>query len=682
MAWPLLIALALSAPPPPEAPDAPLPALDEADDEAVGSPSGLLPEGSPSGLLPEARTRIHGGRYDPQPTSVLGRERLAETAGGDLSAALDSEPGLTVTRLGGLGMFSTLSVRGSTPEQVLVALDGIPLNPADGAPVDLSTLPVGPLDALAIHRGRIPWSLGVTGLGGALILHARTPDVLAADAELALGAFETAALRTFVGAPIALGRDRTLTLSLALDSLHSASDYRFDNDNGTAWTTSDDHTDNRRNAAADQLTLLGRAGLDLGDLRLTLIDLHSEVRRGLPSLGVTPTSASRFALTRHLVALRLDATPGPLVLAATTWLALSTSDVWDPLGEIGLDRGHAGIDSTVPGAVVTLRLPLAPSRGLRLVPSLHLAWRLESTSGTHLATSERQVASLAAELTLRHRLGLELATGVRGELTWAPPAANSDAPDRDANALAAFLEAAISLDHLRLSLAARLAPRLPSLFELHGDTGLSLGNPDLRPESATTLEAGARWEPPGHDLPLAIALFAYATWAADLIQFIQNAQGVTRPDNLASARILGLELQLEATFFDRLHLRSSLAVMDAIDTSDIAARAGKRLPLRPTLATSHRLELRLPDATLGATRGATGIYLELDHVAGNHLDYANLVALPARTLIGAGAFVRSDHAEVLLSLSNLLSDRIQDLAGYPLPGLTTMLSLRLTTGPE
>jgi len=657
MPWPLLIALTLSTPPAPD-PAAPAPADPDL-----------------------RRTQIRGTRYDPQPAAVLDRDRLAETAGGDLATALDSEPGLTVTRLGGLGMFSTLSIRGSTPEQVLVALDGIPLNPADGAPVDLSTLPVGPLDAVDIHRGRTPWSLGVTGLGGALVLHTRSPDALLADAELALGAFETTALRTFVGAPVALGHGDTLTLSLALDSLHSASDYRFQNDNGTAWTTRDDHTDTRQNAATDQLSVLGRAALDVGALRLTLVDLHSEVRRGLPSLGVTPTSASRFALTRHLTALRLDARPGPFVLAATTWLATSASDVFDPRGEIGLDSGHDSVDSLVPGAVVTLRLPLSPSPRFRLVPSLHLAWRLEATSGSNLDDTHRHVASLAAELTLRHALGLELATGLRAELTATPNTATT-ATASDPSTLAAFLEGAYTFDPVRLSLAARLAPRLPSLFELHGDTGLALGNPDLRSESATTLEAAARWEPPLTDAALAISVFAYATWADDLIQFIQNAQGVTRPENLASARILGLELQLEATLFDHLLLRSSLALMDAVDTSDIAARKGHQLPLRPALATSHRLELRLPDPALGPVHGALGVYLELDHVAGNHLDPANLVALPARTLLGAGAFVRSDHAEVRLSLSNLLSDRVQDLAGYPLPGLTTMLSLRLTTRPE
>ncbi len=600
----------------------------------------LLCGAEPTEPATPERTVVPNTRID-RPTDVLDRDRLGEVAGTDLAGALDSQPGLTVNRLGGLGMFSTVSIRGSTPEQVLVALDGIPLNPADGAPVDLSSLPLGPLNSIDLYRGRSPWSLGMTGLGGAIVLHSRTPDSLTADAELTLGAFETFGLRGFVGDEV-----DDLELSLAVDGLHTRSNFRFTNDGGTAWTTDDDVSQTRTNAAADQLSVLGRAALHLGDARLTLVDLYTLTTRGLPSLGVTPTRESSIDLHRNVVALRLDV-PGRLRIAATGWLAYATTTVYDPLGEIGLGSGTRETTSTVPGVAVSLQYPTTT-----LTPSLHLSWRHEST--TALA---RHVAALAAEARWRPSR-FELAAGIRGELS-------TD------SSLGLYFEATHRFDHLRLTFGARRSPRLPSLFELHGDSGLVLGNPDLSPESATTLELGVRWDPSPR---FGLGAFAYATWADDLIQFIQNAQGVTRFENLATARILGVELQLEATLTSDLHLRSSVTFMDARDTSDIAARTGKRLPLRPAFATSHRLELRHPDPTLG---GALGAYLEADVVAGNHLDFANLVAIPVRTLIGAGLFLRTDRFEVLLSVSNLLDDRVQDFAGYPLPGITTMLSLRL-----
>lgn len=612
------------------------------------------------------RTRIRGGGFE-RPSAVLDRARLDETAGGDLPAALDGEPGLTVGRLGGLGAFSTLSIRGATPEQLVLVLDGIPLTPADGGPVDLSTLPVGPLRSVDVHRGRVPWSLGQDGLGGALVLHTRMGDAPGIEGELGVGSFSTTWLRAWAGAPRVL--TPPLSLSIAVDGLHSGSDYRFVNDHGTAWTTDDDTIDTRDNADIDQLSALVRADLTFIDWRLGLAWLSTASDRGLPSLGVTPTIASRYALVRHLAALRLEGGGDTFRLELTGYFAANDATVHDPRGEIGLGAGTTTTSSRVPGATLMMRWPLIFD-ALRLVPTVGGSLRHEAARGTSIADATRDVLAAWIELAVRETgLGLELASGLRVTADMAA----SDPPVTPG----AYLEGALSGDGIRLSLGARLAPRLPSLFELHGDTGLALGNPDLSPESAATLELGARWEPMlGDDRPLALSAFAYMTWADDLIAAIQNAQGVTRPENLASARLLGVELAAEGRW-SIASLRSAFTWLEAIDTSDIAARRGNHLPHRPRWSTSHRLDLRWADAALGESRGALGVYLELDWVAGNHLDFANLVALPARTVLGAGAYLRGERVEVTLSLANLTSDRVQDLAGYPLPGLTTMLALRL-----
>ncbi|HRE92494.1 MAG TPA: hypothetical protein PK095_25480, partial [Myxococcota bacterium] len=140
-------------------------------------------------------------------------------------------------------------------------------------------------------------------------------------------------------------------------------------------------------------------------------------------------------------------------------------------------------------------------------------------------------------------------------------------------------------------------------------------------------------------------------------------------------RILGLELAAELHLGDHLSLHSSLALLDARDTSDIAARRDQRLPLRPSLTTAHRLELRLPEPDLGQG-GAIGLALDLDHLSGNALDAANLVVARPRTLIGASAWVRGDRVEVRASLMNLTESTVNDLSGYPLPGLTALVALR------
>ena len=55
---------------------------------------------------------------------------------------LEETPGITVRQAGGLGQLSTVSIRGSSAEQVAVFLDGVRLNTAAGGAVDFSTLPL------------------------------------------------------------------------------------------------------------------------------------------------------------------------------------------------------------------------------------------------------------------------------------------------------------------------------------------------------------------------------------------------------------------------------------------------------------------------------------------------------------------------------------------------------------
>ena len=51
----------------------------------------------------------------------------------DLAEVLQNEAGVQVRQAGGLGSFSTVSLRGSSSDQVMVFMDGVLLNDASGA---------------------------------------------------------------------------------------------------------------------------------------------------------------------------------------------------------------------------------------------------------------------------------------------------------------------------------------------------------------------------------------------------------------------------------------------------------------------------------------------------------------------------------------------------------------------
>jgi hypothetical protein len=79
-----------------------------------------------------------------------------ETATSVLAQAV----GVQVRRFGGLGGFSTLSIRGSNPNQVRFYLDGIPLTSAGRDVINLATLPI---DSLERFRSRGAITIGADG---------------------------------------------------------------------------------------------------------------------------------------------------------------------------------------------------------------------------------------------------------------------------------------------------------------------------------------------------------------------------------------------------------------------------------------------------------------------------------------------------------------------------------------
>ena len=91
--------------------------------------------------------------------------RSAPTLVETLSDALADTVGVQVRRFGGLGDFTTVSVRGFSPRQVQVYLDGVPLARADNDTVDLSDLPLDTVERIEVYRGSTPLRFAQAGPG-------------------------------------------------------------------------------------------------------------------------------------------------------------------------------------------------------------------------------------------------------------------------------------------------------------------------------------------------------------------------------------------------------------------------------------------------------------------------------------------------------------------------------------
>lgn len=637
--------------------------------------------------LPEIT--VHAPRPDEQLRSdraaagtVLDEDDL-DDAGVTLPEVLDQQVGVRAIRVGGPAAFTSLSIRGSTPEQVLVVLDGVPLNAAIGGPVDLSRLPVGNLARVEIVRGAAPIRFGPSAIGGVVVVETRAGGERELSASLGAGSWWRRQARAHVAQPF-----KRWDLSLGVDYDGQEGGFPYWNDGGTRYEPGDDHGARRVNNRSDQLNLLARARLRLSERwEISMTDWLFWRDQGLPGLGLYDTSRSELdrldnllvisGAGRGLASERLDLEAQLSMLVARTRMA-------DPLGEIGLGRDEVSDLSLTPFGRALVRYTLTDWWDWTAAASTRLERFEPSDAGLAGEPSSRLTTTFGVESGLRVR-PIRLLVLPSGRVEWARHALHPrqtgpvelrarDGEHVEGSARLALVQEPVA--GTRLTVSGGRAVRLPSLFELFGNTGGVLGNPDLAPETAWSVEGGvihaARWLPRWARLRL--ELHAFWSRVDDRIGYVQNAQNVSVAVNTDRATIYGLESAARMDLFNHLRVDGNYTLSRTRNESAALARQGRVLPLRPASEWHLRAE--------GYLRGVAwlreaAVYGELDWAAGNFLDEANLVAVPARLYLGLGTSVTVTAWRLRLALAvrNLLDEASQDLVGHPVPGRSVFVTL-------
>ncbi len=597
-------------------------------------------------------------------------------AGDTMAEVLDRAAGVRVTRLGGPAAFSTLSIRGSTADQVMVVLDGVPLNTAGGGPFDLSRLPLGQLGRIEIYRGASPLTLGSSAIGGVLSINTRATRERELSVSAGGGSFGAREARVYYAEPFA-----TWEFGIGLDYTGWEGDFPYLNDQGTRFFPDDDHVERRRNNDFNQINMLGTARARIGEhWTLSFTEWLFWRRQGVPGLGQFQTREASYETLDSLTALLAD---GRDLAGQVDWriqgaFHYTRSSFLDPLSEIGLANGDGGDRTLAPS--------LSSSAVWRPLPWWDLTSAL-SYRYEHLTPSAQRPAAAESD---RHTLTAGLESGFyidalnllilpSGRLQWfasrltTPPLeADAAGPIADASESQWSWRAALvftGIKDTKVTVSGGRAVRLPSLFELFGNSGRVLGNPALRAEAAYNVDCGIIYDSSMLPDPyrLRLELFGFYSDVTDLIQFVQNAQGTARSENLDHARMVGIEAGLRADLFGHLRLQGNYTWLRTRNAGEIAARKSRRLPLRPAGQWYARAEGYLSEIPWIADLAA---FLEAEWVAGNFLDNANLVAVGSRFFLNTGLSVKLDFLETRVSFTarNLTNERTADLVGYPLPG--------------
>ena len=600
----------------------------------------------------------------------------------DLQDLLRLVPGVRVTSYGGLGRYATVSLRGSTADQVAIYVDGVLQNPSLGGAVDLSGIPASQVSSIRVYQGAPPAALGLEGMGGAIDIRTLASgdgkvgprlqgDALAGslDTRRATGQWSTD-----------LGASRSL--SLGFEALDSEGAFTFLSDNGTAQTTADDGPRRRLNnrvQARHGLARLEAGTLARGPLAFSLRWLDRQ--RGQPGTESLPALGARTD-ERHwdFSALWSRSGGGPerndAWSAALDWRSYRD---WllDREGELGFGARQQ-LTRTSGGG---LRLAWRGRRGAhRLLSRIELRSERARVREALLELSDRgglrrRTLSLVGEDALVVGRGWLLTVAGRlerrrddfsspdGDLL--PPPAADLARWEWGGRLAAARELPGGLV-LRGALARTV--HVPGLDVLFGDQGAVLGNPALQPERALEAEFGGALRRRVGRGRGELELTGWVRRSEDLIVLLPISFGRVRAQNLDRAAGVGLEGRLRLSWSGGWSLEAGGSL------SRLRDRGGGIFDGRRLVSRADRQGY----LALRARPGRWEIDYEVSYlgpVATDRLDTPSL-RLPSRALhdlrlgrrLGRGLTL---HVEV----RNLLDSAVRDVARFPLPGRTAYLHL-------
>ncbi|MCB9713024.1 MAG: TonB-dependent receptor [Myxococcales bacterium] len=627
-----------------------------------------------------------------------------------LPELLARAPGTTVRSFGGLGQFAAVSLRGSSPQQVALFLDGVPLNSSVAGLVDVGSLPLEGLHRIEVYRGYVPIAYGSAAIGGAI-------DLVGAPAWRRRGLSLRAGYGSFgareggvsMGGPLS-GSGRTAGM-LSIGYAGATGDFPFLYDGGTPALAGDDVDRRRRNDDYDRIAVHARLDHRRGPWRIAVQPLVQLKTQGIPGPASAESQQVRLGtlVARTVVTARRHELLGPG--GRLEWrlgLGALHQIYRDPAGEVGLavdDQRQVGVDLYLSPR---LRLPLWHGAFLGLsadqrVEHLDVDQRAPTVGSTGDARRTRLWWGAAMELEQFVGDRLRVVPALRvdaldSRFAVPPGAGEQDDAGRDASTvgLGPRVGARLRLvPGLELRASGGRYFRPPTLPELFGNQGYLVGNEGLRPERGQAVDGGLVLDRDLAGLMLYAAIAGFATWSEDLVQWV-SAGAVARPTNVEGARLRGMESTL-ALVPRRpwLTLHTNYTFLDTRNDSPDPTVHDQPLPGRPR----HELFVR---GTAGRGFWVGRVWTEprvlytLELSAGTTLDTAGRLRFPPRAVQGLGAELHlGQRVHLGVEVRNLLDLRtttvmlrdvdgvrprpagFQDFLGYPLPGRSVWGSVRV-----
>jgi vitamin B12 transporter len=566
------------------------------------------------------------------PVSVITREEIERLQPSSLQDLLNVSPGMAISNNGGPGKQSSLFLRGTDGDQVLVLVDGIRIGSASAGRTAIQDIPVDQIQRIEIVRGPFSSLYGSEAIGGVIQIFLRhVPGTFTPNASVGFGSDS----HWKGAAGFSAGGDKGWVSA-------QASHERTDGINSC------------RVGAAEAFAGCFADQPDRDGFRDDALSVHGayEFNEQWSADGLAFRSQGRNEYdgtfsdaddySNQVLGGQLHFLPSKRVKLSLR-AGSSTDFDADFLGGVYVDNfdtrrtlGSLQADIASGGGLLTLgydwvREHLASNtlyvENARIDRGLFAQW-------------QRDFAAQSLQANLRRDQDSQFGGKTTGSLLWGWDFAAG----------------------LRLTASLGTAFRAPTFNDLYYP---GFGNPSLRPESSRNLELGLRGTPAwGH--------WQVSAYRNDIHDMIAFDAAVGLPGNVDQARITGIEGVVD----DKVagwNLRATATLLHARNDARGGFNDGNELPRRPSRSARFDADRSFGRLSLGASW----------YLAGRRYDdIANLHPLGGYALVNLRAGWQFGRAWALqLALDNVFDKDYETAWFYDQPGRNFMLTLRYRPNP-
>ncbi len=599
----------------------------------------------------------------PSSVDVIKMEDLEVRNPQNLAEALQNLQGVYIKDYGGLGNTKTISLRGSSSEQVLVMLDGQRLNNPQTGQVDLALIETEGIERIEVVRGGNSALYGSDAVGGVINIITKSPHSglskksITGSIKYTIGSFNSLSFENGATFNLPFG-----ILSGSYKLLESKGDFKYIDAYGNEQT--------RKNAGINSEDVYLKFNKPIGDSlfnrRLDITYKYYSSERGAPGTiedlykyAKNWDRANQYNLTFTGKVFNLFNDFRLQIYRHDSWNRYFNNEVaayTDSRFTVSMDGAEAQMKTIlIPQASLTYGLGLRSDKmdNLQLETSHNrLSWYGFIVNESNFNLSSRLIHTIFLVSSLRF-----------------------DQTSNYGNKFSPKLGTVFNFGkYWQTSLKFNIGTsyRAPTFNDLYWPADAwTQGNPDLKPESGWDYDCGLRFQ-----FPILNGLYWESTYFQNQMKGLiiwKEKNGIWSPENVNKAMIRGIENSLSFKPFKKfLEISGNYTFLDARNKTNERTVFNKRLVYRPKNTANINLNCSFSVFTLSYQFSYTG----LRYTTNDNTDYLPSYKTSDITL---NYKPKTDSADLLLSLQikNIFDERYEIVKNMPIPGRELRLALKI-----